>query len=127
MDNVRLMLDASTVVGEPIVTPDDVTVMPVSRVTFGYAAGGNDKTGQLSRPQVWGGSGAAVKIEPVGFLMLREGTARMVSLQTPALTTTDRILDMIPELMEKIEGYVDKYGKKSQNGQNVSGRRARRS
>lgn len=127
MDSVRVLVDSSTVVGEPIVTPDSVTVMPVSRVSFGYAAGGNDKSASPSKPTIWGGSGGAVKIEPVGFLMIKEGSARMVSIQPPALTTADRVLDMIPEIMEKLEGYVDKYGKKSGKSDPLTGNRPRRS
>lgn len=113
MDKIHGMVDANTVVGEPIVTPDGAMLLPVSRVSFGFAAGGNDKTASEDKPGVWGGSGAAVKDEPVGFLLVRDGGVRMVSIQPPAFTTADRILDLVPEIMEKIEGYVDKYGKKS--------------
>ncbi len=113
MDKIRSMVDSNMVIGQPIVTPDGVTLVPVSRVSFGFASGGKDKTAAGSKPGIWAGSGAAVKVEPVGFHVIREGTARMVSIQPPASTTADRLLDMAPEIMEKIEGYLEKHGKKN--------------
>lgn len=117
MDKIRGMVDANTMIGEPITTPDGVTLVPVSRVSFGFASGGNDKSASSSKPSVWGGGGAAVKVEPIGFLLIRDGGARMVSIQAPAVTTVDRLLDLVPEIMDKVEGYVDKYGKKSKGNE----------
>lgn len=113
MSKIREMVDSNTVVGQPITTPDGVTVIPVSRVSFGFASGGSDK-GQAEKTGVWGGAGAAVKVEPIGFLVVREGGVRMLNIAPPACTTADRVLDMVPEIMDKIEGYVEKYtGKNS--------------
>lgn len=111
MEKIHTMVDSDTVVGTPITTPDGVTLIPVSRMSFGFASGGSDK-GDDPKKSVWGGSGAAVKVDPIGFLMVKDGSARMVSIQPPAYSTAERVIDMVPELMEKIEGYVDKYGKK---------------
>ncbi len=112
LDKIRGMVDSSTVVGTPISTPDGATLIPVSRLSFGFASGGNDKTASPSKPGVWGGGGAAVKVEPVGFLLAKDGGARMLCIQPPAFSAADRLVDMTPELLEKIEGYIDKYGKK---------------
>jgi sporulation protein YtfJ len=119
MDKIRSMVDANTVVGAPITTADGVTLIPVSRVAFGFASGGNDASASANRPNVWGGSGAAVKVEPIGFLMIKDGSARMVSIQPPAFSTTDRLIDLVPEVMDKVESYVDKYSKKSREGQEI--------
>lgn len=116
MDKIRSMVEANTVIGVPISTPDGVTTIPISRVSFGFASGGSDATASASKPSVWGGSGAGVKVDPVGFLMIRDGNARMLSIQPPAFSTTDRMLDLLPEVMDRIEGYVDKYSKKSGQG-----------
>ncbi|MCD8116141.1 MAG: sporulation protein YtfJ [Oscillospiraceae bacterium] len=117
MDKIHGMVSSNTSIGEPIVTADGTTLVPVSRVSYGFASGGNDKTGANARTGVWGGSGAAERVEPVGFLLIRDGGARMVSIQAPAVTAADRILDLLPELMSRVERYLDKYlpGKK-QNG-----------
>ena len=111
MEKIRSMVDSNTVIGNPITTLDGVTLIPVSRLTFGFASGGSDKS--TTQSGVWGGSGAAVKVEPVGFLLNKDGGARMLCIQPPAFTTADRLLDMAPELLEKLESYVAKYAKKS--------------
>ena len=112
LDKIRGMVDSDAVVGTPITTPDGVTLIPVSRMSFGFASGGNDKTAAPAKPGIWGGGGAAVKMEPVGFLMAKEGGVRMLCIQPPAFSTADRLIDMAPEFMEKIESYIEKYGKK---------------
>ena len=104
---IRDMVDANTVVGEPITTPDGVTVIPVSRMSFGFASGGNDKSTQSKG--IWGGAGAAVRVSPVGFLIVKDGGVRMLNVSAPAITTVDRALDMVPELFDRIESMVDKY------------------
>ena len=108
MDKIRGMVDSNTVVGEPIITPDGVTLIPVSKVSFGFASGGND--GASAKSGVWAGSGAAVKVEPIGFLMISDTTVRMVGIQMPAVTTADRIIDMVPEVLDRIDRYADKFG-----------------
>ena len=114
MDKIHTMVDSDTVIGSPITTPDGMTLVPVSRVSFGFVSGGSDKAGSDPKKGVWGGSGAAVKVDPVGFLLIRDGTARMVSIQPPAFTTVDRVIEMVPEVMDKIESYIDKYGHKDE-------------
>ena len=113
MDKIRGMVDSNTVIGAPITTLDGTTLIPVSRMSFGFASGGNDRMGAPSKPGIWGGSGAAVKVDPVGFLMCKDGGARMLCIQGPAFTTADRLLDMTPEILEKLESYIDKYAKKN--------------
>lgn len=109
MDKIRSMVETNTVIGAPITTPDGMTSIPVSKVTFGFASGGSDSTTSPSKPTVWGGSGAGVKVEPIGFLMVRDGNARLVSIQAPACTATDRMLDILPDVMDRIESYVEKF------------------
>lgn len=112
MDKIRDMVDANAVVGSPITTLDGVTLIPVSRLSFGLASGGSDKTASTAKPGVWGGSGAAVKVEPVGFLLSREGGVRMLAIQPPAFSVGERLVDMAPELLEKLEECIDKYARK---------------
>lgn len=109
MDKIRAMVETNTVIGTPITTPDGMTSIPVSRVTFGFASGGSDSTSSAAKPSVWGGSGAGVKVEPIGFLMVRDGNARLVSIQSPACTAGDRMLDILPDVLDRIENYVEKF------------------
>ena len=113
MDKVHTMVDSDTVVGTPITTPEGTILIPISRLSFGFASGGSDKGQEAAKGSVWGGSGAAFKVDPIGFLLVKDGTARMVSIQPPAYTTAERVIDMVPEVIDKIESLADKYGKKA--------------
>ena len=106
MDKIHEMVDTNTIVGEPIQTPDGVTLNPISRVSFGFGSGGGDygKTTQ----NFGGGSGAGVKIDPVAFLVVKDGTTRVLPVVVPPVSTADRIIDMVPDIMDKVEKYFDR-------------------
>lgn len=113
MDKIRTMVEANTVIGTPITTMDGATAIPISRISFGFACGGNDTSSAPARPGIWGGSGAGVKVDPMGFLLIREGAARLVSVQSPASSTADRLLDRVPDVLDMVEDFVQKREKKS--------------
>lgn len=106
MAKIKEMVNVNTIVGDPVTTPDGVTLVPVSRVSFGFGGGGGDLVKQ--RSGFAGGSGAAVRIEPIGFLVIRNGIVNMLNIQPPAANTFDRIVDLIPQLMDKAEQLRDK-------------------
>ena len=106
MAKIKEMVDVNTIVGDPVTTPDGVTLVPVSRVSFGFGGGGGDLVKQ--RSGFAGGSGAAVRIEPIGFLVIRNGIVNMLNIQPPAANTFDRIVDLIAQLMDKAEQLRDK-------------------
>ena len=112
MAKIHEMVDTNTIIGEPITTPDGVTVIPVSRVSFGFGTGGSDYG--KSADKFGGGGGAGVKIEPVSFLIIKDGVTRVVPVALPALGTVDRVLDMVPEVADRVEGFVAK--KKEEKG-----------
>ena len=102
MEKVREMVDANNIVGAPITTPDGVTLIPISRVSFGFGSGGGDygKPGQNN----FGG----VKIDPVAFLVIKDGTTRVMPVAVPPVSTVDRIVDMAPDIVDKIGKFFDK-------------------
>ena len=106
MDKIRDMVDSNTIIGEPITTPDGVTVIPVSRVSFGFGAGGGDYG--KNKENSGAGCGAGVRVEPMAFLVVKGGVTRMLPVGTPAITTVDRVIEMVPELLDRVEGFVDK-------------------
>ena len=114
MAKIKEMVDVNTIVGDPVTTPDGVTLVPVSRVSFGFGGGGGDLVKQ--RSGFAGGSGAAVRIEPIGFLVIRNGIVNMLNIQPPAANTFDRIVDLIPQLMDKAEQLRDKKADAAQEG-----------
>lgn len=110
MDKVREMVDTNTIVGQPITTPDGVTLIPISKVSFGFGAGGGDygKTTQ----NFGGGSGAGVNIAPVAFLVIQDGVTRVLPVAVPPVSTMDRIVEKVPEVLDKVEKYFDKKQEK---------------
>ena len=152
MTKIREMVDSNSVIGEPITTPDGVTLIPVSRVSLGFGSGGGTY-GQTSE-RFGGGGGAGVKIDPVAFLVIKDGQTRMVPVAVPATAavrtpgatvelvrggacsdpmrlleermvikdgqtrmvpvavpataTVDRVLEMAPQLIDRVEGFVNK-------------------
>ena len=105
MDKIRQMVDSNTIVGEPITTPDGVTLIPVSRLSYGFGCGGGDygKNGSSGA-----GCGAGVRVEPMAFLVVKGGVTRMLPVGTPAITTVDRVIELVPELFDRVEGLVEK-------------------
>lgn len=107
MGKVREMVDTNSIIGEPINTPDGVTVIPISRVSFGFGTGGSDDYGKTV--DRFGGVGAAgVKIDPVSFLIIKDGVTRVVPVAMPPLGPVDRLLDMVPEVVDRVDSYLAK-------------------
>lgn len=111
MEKVHEMVDTNTIVGQPITTADGVTLIPISKVSFGIGGGGGDY-GKNAKDGFGGGAGAGVKIDPVAFLIIKDGIARMMPVATSPKTTMDRIVDMAPEMMDKVEKIIAKKGEK---------------
>ena len=118
MDKIRDMVDANTIVGAPI-QAGGVTLIPVSRLSFGFASGGSDFTTKNQRPDsgnsFGGGSGAGVNIIPVAFLVIRDDSVRLLPVAPPANTTVDRIVELVPEVMEKVSDWVDSKKKEDKD------------
>ncbi len=110
MNKIREMVGANAIVGDPIVLGDNVTIIPISKVSFGFAGGGSDfvpKSGNASDAPFGGGSGAGVNITPIAFLVYKDDNIRLLPIAAPASNTVDRILDQAPELMDRIGGFLD--------------------
>lgn len=108
ISKIRQLVDTNTIVGQPINTPDGITVIPVSRVTFGFGTGGTTGSKGVS---FTGGNGAGVKVEPIGFFVIKDGACRMINVSAPATTTIDRIVEMFPDVLDKIDSMINKPGK----------------
>lgn len=93
MENIRDMVDVNTVIGDPVQTPDGSTVIPVSRVSFGFVSGGAEY-------------GAGVSVSPMGFLVLNADGVRML----PAFSATpvDRLVDLAPQLARELRDYLER-------------------
>lgn len=114
---IREMVDANSVVGEPIVTTDGVTIIPISKVSVGLGGGGSDfvsKNPNQHENPFGGGVGAGVKVTPVAFLVIKEGSVRMLPVAAPANTTVDRLVEMVPDTLDKIAAFVDSHTNKTE-------------
>ncbi|MCI8915246.1 MAG: sporulation protein YtfJ [Oscillospiraceae bacterium] len=109
MDKVKEMVDANTVVGQPITTQDGVTLIPVSRLSFGFATGGSDFGKAQNTPKNFGGgAGAGVSVIPMAFLIVKDGSVRMLPVASPPGDTVSRVVDLVPDMFERVTGYIDK-------------------
>ena len=108
---IREMVDVNSVIGEPI-TADGVTIIPVSKVSVGFAGGGSDFTTKNSADKdtpFGGGAGAGVNVVPIAFLIVKDGNVRMLPVATPANTTADRIVEMVPDTLDKVASFIDSH------------------
>lgn len=110
VQKIKEMVDVNSVIGEPITTPDGVTIIPVSKVSVGFGGGGSDfaKGKDASGDLPFGGGvGGGVNVTPVCFLIVKDGNVRMMPVATPANTTADRIVEMVPDTLDKITTFFD--------------------
>ena len=109
MQKVREMVDANTIVGEPITTPDGITLIPVSKLSFGFAGGGSDfAKKQEPRDAFGGGIGAGVNISPVAFIVIKGENVKLLYVAPPSASTLDRVIDTVPEVFDKVTGFINK-------------------
>ena len=110
MDNVKNILKVDTVVGDPIYTPDGITLVPISSISVGFGGGGVEFNGKKAGDQrpYGGGNATGVKVDPIGFLVIKEGVIRMINVTPPASNTVDRIIDLVPQVMDKVDAFIEK-------------------
>ena len=114
---LRQMVDVNSVVGTPITTPDGVTIIPISRISVGFGGGGSDfvsKNVNKHDNPFGGGAGGGVKISPVAFLIVKDGAVRMLPVAAPANTTPDRIVEMVPDVLDKVASFIDSHMEKKE-------------
>ena len=112
IEKIREMVDANSVIGEPIVA-DGITIIPITKVSVGFGGGGSDFTTKHSTQEqpFGGGVGGGVKVTPICFLIVKDGNVRMMPVATPANTTADRIVEMVPDTLDKISAFIDSHSK----------------
>lgn len=112
MASIKDMVDVNTVIGDPVSTAGGATIIPISKVSFGYVTAGGDLTDREQPRRVTepvdfpfaGGSGAGVSVQPVGFLVVQDGGVRM--LPATCQTVADRVVELIPTVMEDVKALI---------------------
>lgn len=111
IEKIRSMVDSNAVVGEPIVA-GDVTLIPVSRISIGLGGGGGDFPVKTPMPggdiPFGGGLGAGVKVTPIAFIVIRGDSVRMLPVAQAPSTTADRIVEMVPDVIDQISALLPK-------------------
>lgn len=117
MENLRDMIDVNTVIGDPVETKDGTFIIPISKVSFGFASGGSEfGTERIinekdDRYPFGGGSGAGVTVRPIAFLVLKGDSVRL--LPVGHTNTYDKIVDTVPQVLDMIMDFLNKKEKKS--------------
>lgn len=122
MENLRNMIDVNTIIGDVIETSDGTSIIPISKVTFGFASGGSEfgepiatKKEEQNYP-FGGGSGAGVSVRPTAFLIIKDGMVRLQPIDYD--TTVDRIVDSVPQFIDIVKSFFVKDPKHNTNNTN---------
>lgn len=114
LDKMREMVDVSTIIGEPMVT-GDTTLIPVSKVSYGFTSGGTDLPSKQNNELFGGTGGGGISITPVAFIVIQNGTVRLMQINNYT-SSADRAIAMIPELIDKVSELVNvKKDEQSEN------------
>ena len=101
--------------GAPI-QADGVTIIPVSRISVGFASGGSEFAAKHQKPEgenaFGGGGGASVKVTPVSFLILKGDMVKLLPVDPPASNTADRVVELVPELVDRVTTFIDQQKEK---------------
>lgn len=136
MNSIKEMIDVNTIIGEPIETSNNIVVIPVSKVNFGFAAGGSEFKGKVikkitpkgekednesdekARMPFGGGSGAGVSINPIAFIVVQSTGVKLLPVEHSS--SIDKLLDLIPDIVDKLGQFIDNKTNKIQKIKEVN-------
>ena len=110
IDKIRDLVDTSTIIGEPIYAEGGTTIIPVSKVTYGFASGGADFPSKSNKDLFGGGGGAGVTITPIAFLVVNGGEVTLKHI-TAYDNAAERVVNLVPEMFDKVTGLINKTKK----------------
>ena len=109
LENIKQMVDVNSIVGDPITAPDGTIIIPISKISYGFASGGSDFPSKVQSEKEFfgGGTGAGISINPIAFLTISNGNVKLLQID-PYNSSADRIVGMVPDVVDKISGIVSK-------------------
>ena len=118
LDKIRQMVDVNTVMGDPVTTPDGTVIIPISKISYGFASGGSDLPSETHAEKNYfgGGAGAGVTVTPLAFLTISGGNVRLLQID-PYNSSADRVIGMIPEVADKINEFMNSRKEKKREEQ----------
>ena len=115
LSKIKEMISVNDVVGEPITTAEGVTIIPISKVSVGFGGGGSDFVSKNPNKQenpFGGGVGGGVHVTPVAFIIIKGDSVRMMPVAAPANTTADRVVELVPDVLDKVSAFVESHTEK---------------
>lgn len=106
MESLKGLVSANAVIGEAISLPGEVTILPISKISFGYGSGGSDIPSKNPGGHFGGGGGGGGTIEPIGFISVCKGEVKLMQLTT-ADNTADRIVNLVPQVFDKVSALIE--------------------
>ena len=117
IDKIREMADVNAIIGEPLALADGTTIIPVSKVSYGFASGGSDLPSKYDKDLFGGGAGAGVSIKPEGFLVISpDGAAKMVTMEGKS-DPISSALEKMPQIIDKVTGFINNRKKDGTDGE----------
>lgn len=120
LDNLKGLVDSNSVIGSPICTPDGTTIIPVSKVSFGFASGGSDFPTSSPKDMFGGGSGGGVSISPIAFLVIRDKSVRLIQIADKN-NIPERIANIVPDVIDTVSSLVMKKDKDGKAAETTAG------
>lgn len=115
IEKIKQTFDVNTIIGNPIVTGDGTTIIPITKMSIGVGSGGADIKPKASSKNdhdgFGGGGGAGLTIAPIAFLVVSNGEVKVLPINSPVSSTADRVVDMVPDVLNKINDFLDKKNK----------------
>lgn len=108
MGNLKTMVNSNSIMGDPVTMPDGTIIIPISKINYGFASGGGNLNGATKNNMegLGAGGGGGITVSPVGFLTIKDGVTKMLQVE-PYASSADRVIEKMPEIMEKVGGYLD--------------------
>ena len=113
IEKIRDLVDVSTIIGDPMYLEGGITIIPISKVTYGFASGGSDFPSKTNAQLFGGGGGAGVTITPVAFLIVSDGEVTLKHI-TAYDNAAERVVNLVPEMFDKVTSVVNKTIKKKE-------------
>lgn len=107
MEKLRDLVDVNTIIGTPININDNTTIIPISKVSFGFGSGGSDFPSNNSKEVFGGGSGGGVSIQPLAFIVVANGDVKLLQI-AQSNNTADKVVNLVPDLIDKISSFIPK-------------------
>lgn len=122
MENLKQMVDVNTVVGDAVHSKDGSIIIPISKVCFGFASGGSEFDSKYQKDNIQkypfgGGSGAGVSVKPVAFLVMKNDSVRLLSVDPS--NTYEKLIDSVPQIMDIIKSMIGSKDTKNKKAENI--------